>query len=106
MNKFLLENARIQQNQFIDGKWNTSIDTQFPTIKMDVGGMSESQIQTILDGPPMQMRESPPILEKMKFEFFFGMELFKDLKLVPILKSMILTLIHSLLIVKGHYFIF
>lgn len=65
-NKFLLENARVQQNQFIGGQWNKSIDTQFPAIKMDVGGMSDVQIQNIMDGPPTQIRETPPILQKMK----------------------------------------
>jgi hypothetical protein len=65
-NKFLLENARVQQNQFIGGQWNKSIDTQFPAIKMDIGGMSDVQIHSIMDGPPTQIRETPPILQKMK----------------------------------------
>jgi hypothetical protein len=65
-NKFLIENARVQQNQFIGGQWNKSIDTQFPAIKMDVGGMSDVQIHSIMDGPPTQIRETPPILQKMK----------------------------------------
>ncbi len=66
--KFLLENARVQQNQFIDGHWNKSIDTQLPMIKMDVGGMTESQIQHVLEGPPMRImeKETPPILQKMQ----------------------------------------
>ncbi len=66
--KFLLENARVQQNQFIDGHWNKSIDTQLPIIKMDVGGMTESQIQHVLEGPPMRImeKETPPILQKMQ----------------------------------------
>ena len=65
-NKFLLENARVQQNQFIGGQWNKSIDTQLPAIKMDVGGMSEVQIQSIMDAPPTHIKEPPPILQKMK----------------------------------------
>ncbi len=66
--KFLLENARVQQNHFIDGHWNKSVDTQLPMIKMDVGGMSETQIQDVLDAPPMKImeKETPPILQRMQ----------------------------------------
>lgn len=70
MNKFLLENARIQQNQFIDGQWSNSIDTSLPMIQMDAGNMSEKQIMNWMDGPSTQIqmiqKERPTLLDKVR----------------------------------------
>ncbi len=57
-NKFLLENARFQQNQFIDGVWKESTDTQFPVIKTDIDGMSQERIMDMMEQPSEIMMEN------------------------------------------------
>ncbi len=50
-NSMLLENIKIQQNNFIDGNWRATHDLTIPQKKISLGNISGQDLQDIIDKP-------------------------------------------------------